>query len=163
MSESGYFEDFACLGLDPSAALPQVKQAYQRLKTLYGRDTLATYSLLNEHERSEKLNQIETAYDHISHQLGVSAPQEAETPDLPDTPGRLLRHVRERAGITLKEIAQRTKIGTMKLEYIETERFEYLPAPVYLRGFVTQYAQLLGLPDPEAISHRYLELYRQKA
>ena len=86
-----------------------------------------------------------------------------EDPDLADSPGLLLRRSREQAGISLKEIAQRTKIGTLKLEYIEAERFEYLPAPVYLRGFVTQYAQLIGLPDPEAISRCYLEKYRQKA
>lgn len=161
MNQSVDCEAFACLRVSPDAPLPQVKQAYQRLKALYGRETLASYSLLNKDERSKKLNEIERAYEQITRQLGAAVPSEGDTSDLPDTPGRLLRHVRERAGITLKEIAQRTKIGTMKLEYIETERFEALPAPVYLRGFVTQYAKLLGLADPEAISHRYLEMYRQ--
>jgi hypothetical protein len=42
------------------------------------------------------------------------------------------------------------------LEYIEEDRFAFLPPPVYLRGFLQEYARLVGL-DPREVADRYLE------
>jgi flagellar biosynthesis protein FlhG len=59
--------------------------------------------------------------------------------------GTLLREVREALGIELREISERTKIGIVYLGAIEEERFEKLPAPVYVRGFLVEYVKVLGL------------------
>jgi flagellar biosynthesis protein FlhG len=43
----------------------------------------------------------------------------------------------------------RTKIRQTYLQAIEEERYEALPPPVFLRGFVREFAACLGLPAEE--------------
>ena len=64
--------------------------------------------------------------------------------------------MRETRGLSLRHIAAVTKIGVRFLEYIEEDRFAFLPPPVYLRGFLQEYARLVGL-DPREVADRYLE------
>jgi cytoskeletal protein RodZ len=46
------------------------------------------------------------------------------------------------------------------LEYIESERVDRLPAPVYLRNFALQIARCLGL-DEEKVARTYLARIRR--
>ena len=70
--------------------------------------------------------------------------------------GESLRKAREERSITLQEIAASTKIGVRFLEYIESDRHSDLPAVVYIRGFVQEYARCLGL-DPRSTAESYLK------
>jgi cytoskeletal protein RodZ len=45
----------------------------------------------------------------------------------------------------IDDIARVTKINPNYLRFIEEERFADLPDPVYVRGFVTAYANCVGL------------------
>ena len=47
------------------------------------------------------------------------------------------------------------------LRFIEDERFDALPAAVYVRGFVTAYAGCLGL-DAERVASGYMERYEER-
>jgi flagellar biosynthesis protein FlhG len=67
----------------------------------------------------------------------------------------VLRRYREERGISLREIANQSKIGTRYLEYIEGDRLDMLPAAVYLRGFLQEYARALGL-DPRRTANSYM-------
>jgi flagellar biosynthesis protein FlhG len=80
----------------------------------------------------------------------------------PDTEftGGLLRKVRESQGIDVSEIAAKTKISRTHLEAIEAEAFESLPAPVYVRGFVSELAKCLRL-DPALVQKTYLRRMRE--
>jgi len=69
--------------------------------------------------------------------------------------GEELRKEREIRGISLKEIADSTKISKRFLELIEKNDFDSLPAPVFTRGFVREYARYLGLNSDEMVS-RYI-------
>lgn len=69
--------------------------------------------------------------------------------------GQVLREFREERGVGLHEIAAVSKVGVRFLEYIEQDRHSDLPAPVYLRGFLQEYARCLGL-DPQATADAYL-------
>jgi flagellar biosynthesis protein FlhG len=73
--------------------------------------------------------------------------------------GESLRRAREERRISLREIATVTKIGVRFLEYIEADRHGDLPAPVYIRGFVHEYARCLGL-DPKSTADAYLRRVR---
>ncbi|MFT3692217.1 MAG: helix-turn-helix domain-containing protein [Kofleriaceae bacterium] len=73
--------------------------------------------------------------------------------------GALLRQIREAVGVELREIAERSKIGMAYLQALEAEVFGKLPAPVYVRGFLAEYARALGL-DPERVKQTYLDRYR---
>jgi flagellar biosynthesis protein FlhG len=69
--------------------------------------------------------------------------------------GAVLRQFRERRGVGLHEIATVSKVGVRFLEYIEQDRHSDLPAPVYLRGFLQEYARCLGL-EPQSTADAYL-------
>jgi cytoskeleton protein RodZ len=68
--------------------------------------------------------------------------------------GEELRREREIRGISLKEIADATKISKRFLDAIERNDHKTLPAPVFTRGFVREYARYLGL-NAEEMVNRY--------
>jgi len=72
-----------------------------------------------------------------------------------DFDGAKLRRARLRRGIELDHVAGITKVSTANLNYIEEEKFEELPATVYVRGFVIAYARSIGL-DPHRVAPSYL-------
>lgn len=74
--------------------------------------------------------------------------------------GEFLRRAREALGLDLATISEETKIGCAMLEYIENERLDRLPAPIYLRNFTLQVAKCLGL-DGEKVSRTYLARIRR--
>lgn len=63
----------------------------------------------------------------------------------------ILRQTREAKGITLEEVAQRTYIKLPYLAALEEGDIEKLPAPVYIHGYIRQYAKLLGLNGSELV------------
>ncbi|MGN6111274.1 MAG: helix-turn-helix domain-containing protein, partial [Kofleriaceae bacterium] len=73
--------------------------------------------------------------------------------------GPLLRQIREAVGVELREIAERSKIGMAYLHALEGESFGKLPAAVYVRGFLSEYARALGL-DGERVKQTYLARFR---
>jgi cytoskeleton protein RodZ len=72
--------------------------------------------------------------------------------------GAVFKQERERRGLSVEDVTQRTKISRRNLLAIEAGRKEDLPHPVYAKGFVKNYARLLDL-DPEefatALSREY--------
>lgn len=70
-------------------------------------------------------------------------------PSLPaDGLGAMLRQARERAGLELSEIAERTHVRKAYLEALEAEDLAELPEDVYARNFVRLFARAVAL-DPE--------------
>ena len=59
--------------------------------------------------------------------------------------GSSLRDARDRQGLDFPELEQITKIRPKYLRALEDERFDLLPAPTYVRGFLRSYAEALGL------------------
>lgn len=72
--------------------------------------------------------------------------------------GARLRRSRLSQGVEIDEISEITKVNPTYLQYIEEERFESLPAAVYVRGFVMGIAGVLGL-DAKRVAASYLERY----
>jgi len=75
--------------------------------------------------------------------------------------GDFLRKIREYKNVTVERMADMTKISKTYIRNIEDEDYSKLPADVYTRGFVYQYAKCLKLnPDLVATSyiHRIKEL-----
>lgn len=70
--------------------------------------------------------------------------------------GPALRRTRLARGLELDQINATTKISQPYLRSIEEERFEALPASVYVRGYVAAYARCLGL-DSGRVANDYLE------
>jgi curved DNA-binding protein CbpA len=74
--------------------------------------------------------------------------------------GPALRKIREALGLDLGEISTRTKVSRTNLDFIESEKYDRLPALVYLKGFVSEYAKCLGL-DPLRVLDDYVSRYRK--
>jgi cytoskeletal protein RodZ len=68
----------------------------------------------------------------------------------------VLRQIREARGISLQVISERTKVTRHHIENIEADRFEQLPAAVYLRGILLSIARELRL-DGQKVARSYLE------
>lgn len=69
--------------------------------------------------------------------------------------GENLKRQRELRGVTLREVADGTKISVRFLEALEEERDGVLPGGLFPRAFVKQYAQFVGL-DPEKTVAEYV-------
>ena len=67
--------------------------------------------------------------------------------------GARLRHERELLGMSLEEVSRGTRIPTLSLERIESDRFDDLPGEVFTRGFLRAYARALGLDADEVLAH----------
>ena len=74
--------------------------------------------------------------------------------------GARLRRARLLRGVEIDQIAEVTKVNPTYIHFIEDERFDDLPATVYVRGFVNAYARCLGLDAPGA-SLSYVERLQQ--
>jgi hypothetical protein len=59
--------------------------------------------------------------------------------------GNSLREARLRQELDFPELEQQTKIRSKYLKALEDEQFELLPAPTYVKGFLRNYADALGL------------------
>jgi len=72
--------------------------------------------------------------------------------------GPSLRKVRESFKISVEEIVAETNIRSWYIQSIEEERYDALPARIYLKGFLKQIAQYLRIPA-EKVLRDYLERY----
>ena len=75
--------------------------------------------------------------------------------------GTWLRRQRELREIDLREIAEKTKISLRYLKAMEQDRFEVLPAPVFARGFLREYAKYVGLNADEVVNY-YLSTHARE-
>ena len=72
--------------------------------------------------------------------------------------GSRLRDARERRGITLRQIANATKISVGVLEALERNDISHLPGGIFGRAFVRSYAVEVGL-DPEATIQDFIATF----
>jgi cytoskeletal protein RodZ len=68
--------------------------------------------------------------------------------------GSSLRDARVRQDFDFPTLEERTKIRPKYLRALEEERFDILPAPTYVKGFLRTYADALGL-DPQPFVDEY--------
>ncbi len=68
----------------------------------------------------------------------------------PQTLGQTLAAERERQGLSRADAAQRLHMSAWQIEALETGDFARLPKGTFLRGFVRNYAKVLGLA-PESV------------
>jgi cytoskeleton protein RodZ len=70
--------------------------------------------------------------------------------------GRELAQARQRAALSLEDLARRTKISLPILEAIERNDIKNLPGGLYTRGLLRAYAREVGC-DPEDVVRRFRE------
>lgn len=76
---------------------------------------------------------------------------EKEIESSEDFSGDFLKKIREYKNMDLKRLSDLTKVSISKLVHIEEENFSKLPARIYIRGYLFQYAKCLKLPIDKVI------------
>jgi cytoskeletal protein RodZ len=69
--------------------------------------------------------------------------------------GARMRHTREQRGVSLRQIAQTTKLSVSALEALERNDISRLPGGIFSRAFVRSYAAEIGA-DPEQTVRDFL-------
>ena len=68
--------------------------------------------------------------------------------------GSILATARERLGLTVEQMAAELRVESRLLEALEEDRFEALPAPVFVKGYLRHLANRFGL-EYDDLLHRY--------
>jgi cytoskeletal protein RodZ len=74
--------------------------------------------------------------------------------------GSRMRHAREQRGVSLRQIADATKISVSQLEALERNDISRLPGGIFSRAFVRSYAVEVGA-DPEQTVRDFLAQFPQ--
>jgi flagellar biosynthesis protein FlhG len=174
------------LEVDRGATDEEVRRAYKRAKEVYAPGSLPTAGLFDSLGVELLRARLEEAHDVLldparRRPYELSVFPDAQAQELPDeeerlisrprppaptiTPethftGALLRAVRESQGVSLKEVSRHTKIGLNYLKAIEDDDDKVLPALVYVRGFVAEFAKYLSL-DAKHVTRTYVRQFRR--
>lgn len=70
--------------------------------------------------------------------------------------GKDLKRIRDELGVSLKIIAEMTKVRIIFLRAIEDDDFKKAPSRMFLKSFLKAYAQSIGL-DADFVANRYLK------
>lgn len=76
--------------------------------------------------------------------------------------GNLLRQAREERGLSIQEVAQKTRISVRWVQALEDAELEGLPAEVFVSGYLRSYARTVGL-DGQKILEGYHALAQERA
>jgi len=67
-------------------------------------------------------------------------------------PGKLLWETRTKRNLTLEQVADDLCLTPQQVEAMEKDDYGYLPGATYVRGYLRNYARLLGLPEDKVLS-----------
>ena len=68
-----------------------------------------------------------------------------------ETLGEKLRAAREARGISIRDVAEQTRIAPMYIECIENDNYKPLPGGIFNKGFVKSYARFIGMDEHDAL------------
>jgi len=179
-SDQNYYE---LLDISPNASWDEIQRAYEFSKKTYSRDAIASYSLFDSEDREILFERIEEAYrtlidqtkrrkydENLARGIGPIAsinreairvsPIPQDILALEEIDGMILRQIRGRRGVSLQEIADKTRINITYLHNIEENSYSSLPAEVYLKSYLKQYAEALSC-DVTWLVNGYLKSYRR--
>ncbi len=78
-------------------------------------------------------------------------------PEAHETPGRQLRALREARRLDIDRVAAQLHLQRQVIELIEGDQYDRLPAPVFVIGYIRNYARLFGAdPTPMLAAYRAL-------
>jgi cytoskeleton protein RodZ len=86
--------------------------------------------------------------------IQAASPDDQNVVEFAESPGRRLRVQRQSKGLEIVRIAAQLHLRPAMVEALEHDQYEKLPSPVFVIGYVRNYARLLGL-DPEPIVNAY--------
>lgn len=79
-----------------------------------------------------------------------------------DGPGAALRQARERRGMTIASVADQLRLEIHVVDALEADDYARLPAPIFVKGYIRSYGELVGLPT-EPLWHAYKSIQQADA
>ena len=181
LSDQNYYE---ILEVSYRATWGEIQKAYELARKTYGPDSIASYSLFGSEDREGIFKKILEAYQTLSDQekrrrydeelakvvqelawqVPIASAEPSDVSPIEDAltsaevTGKVLKQIREKRGISLQEIADRTRINITYLYFLEEDNFKSLPAEVYLRSYLAQYARILHL-DAKTLVEGYMKVF----
>ena len=178
---------YQILDVPYKATAAEIQRAYEAAKKLHQEDALMNSSPFDTSERGRILDKIEEAYQVLNNpikrkqyngaltssiassplKVGNSQARSTQAQDSPSklefrvteiVTGEMIKGLREKKGITLNEIADKTRINIDYLSAIEKNRFEALPAEVYVHSYVQQYLRIIH--GESKLAEGYMRGYR---
>jgi curved DNA-binding protein CbpA len=96
-----------------------------------------------------------TAQKKFGLEYNESAEMDGRIRDCSEFTGKFLKEVREYKNVTIERLAEMTRISKTHLIAMENEDIAKLPADVYVRGYVYQYAKVMKL-NPEQVATSFM-------
>ncbi len=90
----------------------------------------------------------------MAEDLNSHPPEEHRPDEGADTLGGILAAARREQGLTVEQMAAKLRVEARLLEALEEDRFEALPAPVFIKGYLRHLASRFGL-EYDDLLHRY--------
>ena len=90
----------------------------------------------------------------MAEDLNTQSPEDLRPGEGGKTLGRILATAREGLGLTVEQMAAELRVESRLLEALEADRFEALPAPVFVKGYLRHLASRFGL-EYDDLLHRY--------
>ena len=90
----------------------------------------------------------------MAEDLSTHPPEDLRPGEGVQTLGGILATARERLGLTVEQMAAELRVESRLLEALEADRFEALPAPVFVKGYLRHLANRFGL-EYDDLLHRY--------
>ena len=110
--------------------------------------------------RDAKVSKV-AAVNRFALEYTVDPKFEEEIDACQEFTGEFLRRVREYKKVDIPRMSDMTKVSKTYIKNIEDEDLENLPASVYIRGFVYQYAKTLRL-NPDYVASSYINRFKKK-
>lgn len=96
-----------------------------------------------------------TAQKKFGLEFEENAALESKIAECTDFTGPFLKQIREYKNVTIERMMEMTRVSKTHLTAIENDDVSKLPADVYTRGYVYQYAKVLKL-NPDLVAQSYL-------
>lgn len=96
-----------------------------------------------------------TAQKKFGLEFEENADMDRKIREATDFSGAFLKEIREYKNVSIERMAEMTRISKTHLNAIEKDDVSKLPAEVYTRGYVYQYAKVLKL-NPDQVAASYL-------
>lgn len=96
----------------------------------------------------------------VKNEYKIDPQFEEEIKNQTDYTGEFLKKVREYRNIPLERMSEITKISAYYINSIESLEPKNLPAPVFVRGYVSQISKVLGL-DEKKVSETYMKHFKE--
>jgi len=77
---------------------------------------------------------------------------ETGNPAAAEAPGAALTAARQAQNLSVADVARQLKLSVSQIEALEAGAFEKLPGPIFVRGFIRNYARLLKLDPKKMLS-----------